>query len=96
MIKQIATKFAVTVAAAGLALSPIAAQANTRAGDSGSIYGAEASSAGAIFGAVYDDDDEVAGLWGRLSGVIAGLLAATVIIGVLSIADDSDDQSPGT
>lgn len=93
---KLATQITVAMAAASMAFTPIAAHANTRAGDSGSVYGAEASSAGAIFGSVYDDDDEVAGLWGDLSTLIAALLAASAIAGVMIIVDDSDDQSPGT
>lgn len=91
-MKKIATRFAVTAAAASMAFSPIAAHANTRAGDNGSIYGAEASSAGAIFGAVYDDEDEIGGIW----DVISGLLAAAAIVTILIIIDDDTDQSPGT
>nr|WP_298925182.1 hypothetical protein [uncultured Erythrobacter sp.] len=92
---KLATRITVAMAAASMAFTPIAAHANTRAGDSGSVYGAEASSAGAIFGSVYDDE-EIAGLWGDLSTLIAALLAAAAIAGVIIIVDDSDDQSPGT
>lgn len=73
-------------AAISLASLPIAAQANTRAGDSGAFYNVSApglgrSSEGESFG-------------GATAFIIA-LLSASLIIGGIVIASDTDGQSPG-
>ncbi|MBV7258294.1 hypothetical protein [Erythrobacter crassostreae] len=95
MIKT-ASRLTLTVATVSMAFLPVAAHANTRAGDNGTVYGAEASSAGAIFGAVYDDE-EISFALGDVLAVVAGILAGTAIITLLSgTADNSPDQSRGT
>jgi hypothetical protein len=78
----------VSVAAAGLAFAPIAAQANTRAGDSSPIY----SSAMVSSSMAQDNDGEGMGA----GTLIIGVLAVAAIIGAIVIALDSDEPaSPG-
>ncbi|MCK0127177.1 hypothetical protein [Erythrobacter sp. F6033] len=94
MIKT-ASRLALIVATASLAVAPVAAQANTRAGDNGTVYGAEASTAGAIFGAVYDDEEKIAGAWVE---IIGGILAASLVLVLLSGGSGTDrapNQSRG-
>ncbi|MFW5634110.1 MAG: hypothetical protein ACOCYR_04385 [Erythrobacter sp.] len=76
-----------TVAAAGLALSPIAAQANTRAGDSTATYSAPVSQPGMGRSA---EGEKLVG-----PGFIAAILAAAAAVGIILLLDDDDDQSPG-
>ena len=80
------------VAASSLAIAPIAAQAGTRASDSGSVYSLSSLGAGGASNSVSDDDDDDAGF------VILGLLSAAAIITGIVFATQSDDrgQSPGT
>ena len=79
-----------TAAAASMAVLPVAAQANTRAGDSGAIYSASAPGLGRA-----DDGEEVGGSG---VGIILGILAAAAVIAGIIVASDSEDdgQSPGT
>lgn len=86
---KLASRLAMTVAAAGLAFAPIAAQANTRAGDSGAVYSASAVSQP---GLGRDADGET--LKGT-SGILLILFAAAAIAGIIIIIDDEDNQSPG-
>ncbi|MEQ8409944.1 MAG: hypothetical protein RIB52_00165 [Erythrobacter sp.] len=76
-------------AAAGMALAPISAHANTRASDSGVVYSAPVSQPGEGRAA----EGENVGLG---AGFIAAILAAIAAAGVIIIIDDDDDQSPGT
>ena len=79
----------VAAAAASLAFLPIAAQANTRAGDSGSVYSASAPGLGrSSVGESVDGG----------TSVILALAAAALIIGGIILATQSNDegQSPGT
>ena len=82
----------VTVAAAAMAFAPIAAQANTRAGDNAPVY---TNSSVAQPGAGREAEGEE--LRGTPGIVIALLAAAAVIGGIVAVADDEgDDVSPGT
>ncbi len=90
-----ASRMMLAAAAASMAVMPIAAQANTRAGDSGAVY----STSNAQPGLAREANGEklAAGgsiflLLGALAAAITGLLIATDVIG----GDDDDDQSPGT
>jgi hypothetical protein len=77
-------------AASSLAIAPIAAQAGTRASDSGSVYSVSAPGAGrAAKGESIEDDGGT---------IILALLAGAAIITGIVFATQSDDegQSPGT
>lgn len=85
-------KLMVTLASAGLVLSPVAAQANTRAGDSSTVYTASQVAPGLGRSA------EGEGFGGDKGDLIAALLVglwATGIIVILLDLDDDDNQSPG-
>jgi hypothetical protein len=86
-----ATRLMMTAAAASLALVPVVAQANTRAGDSGAVYSVGASAPGLGRSA---DGERAEGTSGILIGIIA---AAAIIGGIVVVADGGDDdgQSPG-
>lgn len=86
------SKVLATTAAAVLAIAPAAAQANTRAGDSGKVYSAAASQPGQ--GKDAKGENLVAP--GILIAVLAAAAAAGIIIVVDDDDDDEDDQSPGT
>ena len=86
---KLASRLVVTAAAAGMAFAPIAAQANTRAGDNSTTYSASAVSQP---GAARSDEGE--SLKGT-PGIIAILFAAAVVAGIIVIVDDNDNQSPG-
>lgn len=90
MIK-FASRVMMAAAAATMAMAPSAAQANTRAGDSGAVYSTSAAQPGLGRSA------EGENLKGGLS-IILALLASAAIIGGIILASDSDDngQSPGT
>ncbi|MFU7527410.1 hypothetical protein [Qipengyuania sp. ASV99] len=90
MIK-IMSRMMVTAAAASMAFAPIAAQANTRAGDSAPVYTSTASAPGLARSA---EGEELRGTPGIL---IALLAAAAAIAGIVAVADTNDEgQSPGT
>jgi hypothetical protein len=78
-----------SAAAASLAVLPIAAQANTRAGDNGSVYNVSAPG----LGRSADGESAVGG-----TAIILALIAAGLIFGGIYFASESDDegQSPGT
>jgi hypothetical protein len=86
-----------------MAFAPIAAQANTRAGDSGATYSLSAVAQpgmartidGSALGNSDDDDDDEGGLIG-LEGILAGLLGGAIAIGIIILIDDETDQSLGT
>lgn len=90
-MKKIATRFAMTAAAASLAVLPIAAQANTRASDSTAVYSVSAAQPG--IGRAAEGESAKGGF-----GIVLGLLAAALIVGGIFLASDSEDngQSPGT
>ncbi|QUL37651.1 hypothetical protein [Erythrobacter sp. JK5] len=82
-----------TAAAASMALAPIAAQANTRAGDSSAIYSSSAFSQPGVDRAA--DGEDIVGT----SGIFIIVFVTATIIGIILIADDDNDddnnQSPG-
>lgn len=92
MMIKIASRMLLSAAAASMAVLPVVAQANTRAGDSGAIYSVstpgvgrsaegESIAGGAILLAIF------AG-----AGIVAGALYAA---GVIGEDDDEEGQSPG-
>ena len=85
------SRLALGAAAAGLAITPIAAQANTRAGDSARTYTAAAESQPGIGRTA--ERQRVAGGADVFALILVGLWAAGV---AFAIADDGPDQSPGT
>lgn len=89
MIKT-ATRMMFAAAAAGMVFAPIAAQAGTRAGDSGAVYSASAAPG---MGRAADGESLSSG-----TSIILALLAAGLVISGIVFATDSDDdgQSPGT
>ncbi|WP_299194688.1 hypothetical protein [uncultured Erythrobacter sp.] len=90
MIKTM-SRLMVTAAAASMVVAPIAAQANTRAGDNTPVYTSTTAQPGTARAA---DGEEMRGG----SSVILVLFAAAAAIGGIIIAagNESDDQSPGT
>lgn len=90
MIKTM-SRMMVATAAAGLAFAPIAAQANTRAGDNAPVYSSSVSQPGLARSA---EGEEIRGA----SGILIALLAAAAVIGgIIAVADTDDNgQSPGT
>lgn len=88
---KIASRIMVAVAATGMMVAPIAAQASTRASGSDSVYSVSASQPGLGRG------EEGESIKGGISIVLA-LLAAAAVIGGIIAATSSDDngQSPGT
>lgn len=89
MMKTV-TRIAMAAAAASMALMPIAAQANTRAGDSASVYSVSAAPG---VGRAAEGEGARSGL-----SIVLALLAGAAIIGGIILASSSDDdgQSPGT
>lgn len=86
---KLSSRLVLAAAAVGMTFAPIAAQANTRAGDSSTVYSAPASEPGKS----RSEKGE------RLvaPGILIGLLGAAAVAGiVIIIADDDDNQSPGT
>ncbi|MEP0189066.1 MAG: hypothetical protein ABJP70_04705 [Erythrobacter sp.] len=85
---KLISRIAMGVAAMGMAFAPIAAQANTRAGDSTATYAVGASQPGL--------GREASGdlLEGEGSIIILLFAAAAIAAGILILVDD-DDQSPG-
>ncbi|WP_291134060.1 hypothetical protein [Erythrobacter sp.] len=81
---------ALGAAAAGLAIAPIAAEANTRAGDSARTYSAPASAPGTGRKA---EGSRVAGGADIFAFILVGLWATGI---AFAVADDGPDQSPGT
>lgn len=90
MIKT-ASRLLVSIAAASMVLTPIAAQANTRASDRTAIYKVSAAQPGIA------RNDEGESIKGGSSIVLALLASATIIAGiVIAATGDDDGQSPGT
>lgn len=85
-----ATRLAMAAAAASMAVMPIAAQANTRAGDSGSVYSVTAAPG---IGRAAEGEQAKGGF-----SIILALLASAAIVAGIVLASSSDDngQSPGT
>ena len=83
------SRLMVTAAAASMAFAPIAAQANTRAGDNAPVYTSEAAQPGMARDA---EGEEMRGS----STILLLLAAAAAIAGIVIAADnEDDDQSPG-
>ena len=89
MIRSV-TRIVMTAAAASMALMPIAAQANTRAGDSGSVY--SVSAAPGVGRAA--EGESISGVF----SIILGLLgtAALISVAIFASSSDGDGQSAGT
>lgn len=89
MIKMF-SRIVLAAAAASMAMTPIAAQAGTRAGDSTAVYSAAAAPG---IGRSAEGESLAGG-----SDIIIALLAAAAIIAGLVLSSDSEDngQSPGT
>jgi hypothetical protein len=86
------SRLLVTAAAASMAFAPIAAQANTRAGDSTSVYAGVQAAPGF---ARADDGEDMAGKPGAI--ILALLAAAAAITGIVFVSSQaSSGQSPGT
>lgn len=90
MIKTV-IRVMMTAAAATMVVAPIAAQANTRASDAGSVYRVGASKPGV--GRAAKGESVSGGVT-----IVLALLAAAAAVGAIVVASDSDDdgQSPGT
>ncbi len=84
-----ANRMILAATAASMGMLPIAAQANTRAGDSGSVYGVSGPGLGRATGGEALESDE---------GIVLALIGAGLVIGGIYFASESDDegQSPGT
>ena len=78
-----------TFAAGGLAFIPVAAQANTRAGDNSTIYTTPMAVGSGIAAStgVEDEDDE--------NEFFVYLLAGSWATGIIFIIFEDDNQSPG-
>jgi long-subunit fatty acid transport protein len=89
MMMKTVNRMVFAAAAASMALLPIAAQANTRAGDNGSVYSVSAPG----LGRSAEGEAAVKG-----ASIILLLFAGGLIIGGIVFASKSDDdgQSPGT
>lgn len=93
-MKHLVQKLTSTLAIAGLALAPIAAQANTRAGDSSSVYSSSLSQPGqgrSVTG------EGASGSGDIIAMVLLGLWASGIFIVAADIqfGGDDDNQSPG-
>ena len=93
-MKNTVSRLMVATAAAGLVFAPIAAQANTRAGDNAPVYTSSATAAQP--GLERDAEGEEAG--GKGSAIILLIFAAAAAVaGIIAVADNDDQgQSPGT
>ena len=90
MMKSI-SRLTVTVAAASMAFAPIAAQANTRAGDNAPVYTSQSAQPGMAREAEGEE------MRGGGATILLLLAAAAAIAGIVIAADnEDDDQSPGT
>lgn len=85
-------KLMVTLASAGLVFSPVAAQANTRAGDSSTVYSAAQAAPG--LNRSVEGEDFGGNKRDILVGFVLGLWTAGIIVILLDL-DDDDNQSPG-
>jgi len=92
------SRLAFGAAAAGLAIAPIAAEANTRAGDSARTYSAPAASAPGT-GRSADGENLAEGA-DVVAFILVGLWATGVAFAIADdgpdLDDDAPDQSPGT
>lgn len=84
-----ASRAVLAAAAACVALMPVAAHANTRAGDSGALFLAPLSVQ------IVGDDDAGKAAW-YLDQRFLALLAGITFAGIIFAIDNGEDQSPGT
>lgn len=86
-----ATRMMMAAAAASMTVLPVAAQANTRAGDSGAVYTSASAQPG--LGRAAEGESVAGGLT-----IILALFSSALIIGGIILATESNDegQSPGT
>lgn len=91
MIKNILA----SVAAAGLLVAPVAAQANTRASDN-QVSLASLGDASARTGSITEGSEKFAGVSLALIIAIFGSVAAFLIWVAEQADDEGDDASPGT
>jgi len=92
-MSKIAKNLMASLAATGLLLAPVAAHANTRAGDNSSFY----TSAQVQPGVGRSAEGEDLGGSGDIIGILlAGLWLTGIIVIVVNSDDDgNDNQSPG-
>lgn len=99
IVSKIVSPIVLGAGAIGLALTPIAAQANTRAGDSASTYSAPAPASQPGAGRAADGEN-VAGAANLFALFMVGLWATGVVLAIADdgpdLVDDEPDQSPGT
>lgn len=92
------SRLALSAAAAGLAITPIAAGANIRAGDGARTYSAAAVSAPGTGRSAQGEG--IAGGADVIAFILVGLWATGVVLAFADngpdIVDDAPDQSPGT
>lgn len=86
------TRILAATAAMGLAFAPIAAQANTRAGDSGAVY--SVSNAAPGIGRDAEGESFVGIPIAAL--LIGGVALVTTIVAFADTTTGNNDQSPGT
>lgn len=98
-MKTTLSRLAAATAAVGLAFGPIAAQANTRASDTGTIYVAQT---GTTSDPWIIRDDEGGGFWLDSRGILVVVLGAIAITGLIAAAsgggggdNGGGNQSPG-
>ena len=92
------SRIALGAAAAGLAILPIAAEANTRAGDSARTYSAAPASAPGTGRSA--EGESIDGGADIIAFILVGLWATGVAFAIADdgpdLDDDAPDQSPGT
>ena len=89
MIKTV-SRMMFAAAAASMAFAPIAAQAGTRASDSGAVY----STSSSLPGMGREEDGE--SIKSGLSIILALLAAGLIVTGIVfATDDDGEGQSPG-
>lgn len=94
-MNKTATRLMAATAALGLVAAPIVAQANTRAGDRGTVYSTSNALPGLGRAASGEGQEEGIGAGEVLLGLgAAGLIVAGAVVAANSGSDD--DASPGT
>lgn len=95
-MKKIVTRMMAATAAMGLVAAPIVAQANTRAGDSASVYSTSNALPGlgrAAAGEGQEEEGDTGSL--LLAGASLGLIIVGGLIAFDVIGQDDDCASPG-